>query len=121
MTSLPGFDAGSALRLAGYGNGTTASDLQVDTIHAAQAGTTGQANVKALVERSQRPYYVIPDLHCPQGLRPTLVTECVGAMLPVLDCEWIDQGDYQCWVKEWRCTAWQEVWRCQIPALRAVS
>jgi hypothetical protein len=63
--------------------------------------------------------YAVPDLNCPPGMRPTLVSEC-ALSIPIYECVWLSGSVADCYVKRWECAAYQLVWECET-AFRVVQ
>jgi hypothetical protein len=68
---------------------------------------------------SGRALYAVPDMDCPPGTRPTLVTECLWSF-PIYECVWLNGAVADCRIKRWECGATQQVWKCES-AFRVVG
>jgi hypothetical protein len=53
-----------------------------------------------------------PEMDCPPGMRPTLVTECAWSY-PIYECVWLNGAVADCHIKRWECAATQHVWKCE--------
>jgi hypothetical protein len=87
-----------------------------ESVRVAQATGPSAAPAWLGVRTRGVPLYVYPDLDCPPGHRPTVVTECVWS-LPVFECTWLGGGAYTCEVKRWDCQESRETWQCATPSI----
>jgi hypothetical protein len=85
----PGFGGELALPIAERPYRAAASAAQRGAVRAAQV----RAERLSALGAGGGPKYV--------------VRECLS-WLPEYECRWLNQGEYECWIKEWHCTYWQE-------------